>query len=43
MGTSGGGVRVGCDGVILVPWQQAFTPDEVVAIGERLVRGFGAA
>ncbi len=34
---------IGCDGVILVPWQQAFTPDEVVAIGERLVREFGAS
>jgi len=26
-----------------VPWQQAFAPDEVAAIGERLVREFGAA
>jgi len=34
---------IGCDGVILVPWQQAFAPDEVAAIGERLVREFGAA
>jgi alkanesulfonate monooxygenase SsuD/methylene tetrahydromethanopterin reductase-like flavin-dependent oxidoreductase (luciferase family) len=32
---------IGCDGVILVPWQQAFTPDEIAAIGERLVREFG--
>jgi alkanesulfonate monooxygenase SsuD/methylene tetrahydromethanopterin reductase-like flavin-dependent oxidoreductase (luciferase family) len=31
----------GCDGVLLVPWQQALSPDEITRIGDRLASEFG--
>jgi alkanesulfonate monooxygenase SsuD/methylene tetrahydromethanopterin reductase-like flavin-dependent oxidoreductase (luciferase family) len=31
----------GCDGVILIPWQIALSPDDITAIGEGLASAFG--
>jgi alkanesulfonate monooxygenase SsuD/methylene tetrahydromethanopterin reductase-like flavin-dependent oxidoreductase (luciferase family) len=33
--------KAGSDGVILIPWQQALSPDDLVSIGDRLKSLFG--
>jgi alkanesulfonate monooxygenase SsuD/methylene tetrahydromethanopterin reductase-like flavin-dependent oxidoreductase (luciferase family) len=34
-------LAAGCDGIILIPWQIALSPDDITAIGERLASEFG--